>query len=109
MSKRNTSVAEHLSCAKRDIAAGDKSLRSAADHIAAAIEHGATQADVASTVGKSQPWVNRLLKWRSSGFKDGGPFTADNAKAKISRTNKSSAPRPMPNSEAWAKADQAKA
>jgi hypothetical protein len=89
----NTSVAEHLSCAKRDIAAGDKSLRSAADHIAAAKEGGATQADVASTVGKSQPWVSRLLKWRDGGFKDGGPFADDNAKAKISRTNKSSTPR----------------
>lgn len=45
------SVAEHLSIAKRDIAAGDLSLRSAAEHIAAAIEAGATQVDVAAIVG----------------------------------------------------------
>lgn len=45
------SVAEHLSIAKRDIAAGDSSLRSAAEHIAAAIEAGATQVDVAAIVG----------------------------------------------------------
>lgn len=85
----NVSVAEHLSQAKKDIAAGDNSLRSAAEHIAAAIAAGATQSQAAHTVGKSQPWVNRLLQWKEGGFKQGGPFADDNAKAKISRTNNS--------------------
>jgi hypothetical protein len=99
-----------LSCAKRDIAAGDKSLRSAAEHIAAAIESGSTQVDAAATVGKSQPWVNRLLKWRSGGFSKGGPFAADNAKANISRTNKAAKSKPHETkSDARAKADFARA
>jgi hypothetical protein len=79
---KNTAIAEHLSCAKHDIAAGDKSLRSAADHIAAAIELGASQRDVATTVGKSAAWVNRLLLWRTSGFLANGPFVDDNKKKK---------------------------
>jgi hypothetical protein len=56
----------------------------AAEHIAAAVEAGATQAEAAAKVGKSQPWVNRLLKWRAGGFKDGGPFAEDHARAIIS-------------------------
>jgi hypothetical protein len=76
-------ISEHLSLAKRDIAAGETSFRSAAEHIAAAVAAGAIQAEVAKKIGKSQPWVNRLLKWRSSGYIDDGPFDADNAKRKI--------------------------
>jgi hypothetical protein len=88
-----TLIAEHLAQAKRDIAAGEHSLRSAAEHIAAAVAAGATQMRVASAVGKSQAWVNRMLKWRTGGFDEGGPFAADNSKAKIiSRTNKSAKP-----------------
>jgi hypothetical protein len=80
--RENPSIAEHLSCAKHDIAAGDKSLRSAADHIAAAIELGASQRNVAATVGKSAAWVNRLLFWRTSGFLANGPFVDDNKQKK---------------------------
>ena len=62
-------------------------------HIAAAIDLGTTQVEVAKTIGKSQPWVNRLLKWHDGGFAEGGPFAEDNAKAKeaniISSTNNS--------------------
>lgn len=79
-----TSIAEHLSAAKRDIANGDKSLRNAAEHVAAAVELGASQRDVAATVGKSAAWVNRLLLWRSSNFIASGPF-ADDHKAKKQR------------------------
>ena len=82
-----TTVAKHLSHAKRDIAQGTASFRSAANHIAAAIKAGATQAEVAGKVGKSQPWVNRLLKWREGGFKEGSPFAADHAHAIISAAN----------------------
>jgi hypothetical protein len=78
---------QHLSHAKRDIAAGTASFRSAANHIAAAIQVGATQAEAARAVGKSQPWVNRLLKWREGGFKEDGPFHADHARVIISAAN----------------------
>ena len=78
-----TTIEDHLSAARRDIAAGEASMRSAANHIAAAVEAGATQAQAAKQVGKSQSWVNRLLKWRASGFEDSSPFTADNANAAI--------------------------
>jgi hypothetical protein len=79
--------AEHLSSAKRDIAAGTKSFRSAANHIAGAIAAGATQTEAAAKVGKSQPWVSQLLKWKAAGFKAGGPFAADHARAIISAAN----------------------
>jgi hypothetical protein len=80
-------IKQHLSHAKRDIAAGVTSFRSAANHIAAAVKGGATQAEAAAKVGKSQPWVNRLLKWRESGFKENSPFDADHARAFISGAN----------------------
>jgi hypothetical protein len=63
-------VAALLSRAKAAIAAGEKSLREAAEDIAAAQEQGATQRNIAATVGRSAAWVNRLLAWRTSGFKD---------------------------------------
>lgn len=75
--------AEHLRQAKRDLAEGEKllrngmaSCRSAAEHIAAAIDQGATQREVAKAIGKSQPWVAALLKWHKAGALDssGGPF-----------------------------------
>jgi hypothetical protein len=83
----NAEITKHLSEAKSDIEAGNGSLRSAAEHVAAALALGATQAEVAAAVGMSQPWVNRLVKWQRSGFTKGGPFGADNAKKKISKTN----------------------
>jgi hypothetical protein len=99
------SIAEHLSLAKRDIASGDKSFQSAAEHIAAAIALGSTQRDAAATVGKSVAWINRVLKWKDSGFAASGPFTEDNKQKRrraFSQTKHSK-------SEARAKADQAKA
>ena len=90
---------EHLSAAKQDIAAGDASLRSAADHIYAAIEAGARQVDVAATVNKSQAWISRLLAWRANNFLAAGPF-ADESKAKRQRANyqapDNSKPKPGP-------------
>jgi hypothetical protein len=83
MSKKT--VSQHLSEAKRDIAAGEKSYRSAANHIAAAQDQGATQRDIAAKVGKSAMWVNDLLQWRKGGFKEDSPFDAGHAKAKAAR------------------------
>jgi hypothetical protein len=62
MTPKKVPVAKHLSRAKHDIAQGTASFRSAANHIAAAIKAGATQAEAAAKVGKSQPWVNRLTE-----------------------------------------------
>lgn len=70
---KKVSASKHLTLAKHDIARGTTAFRSAANHIAAAIQAGATQAEVAAKVRKSQPWVSRLLKWRDTGFK-AGPF-----------------------------------
>jgi hypothetical protein len=67
-------VAELLGRAKREIESGETSLRAAAEDIAAAQEQGATQRQMAEAVGKSAAWVNRLLKWRESGYHDGTPF-----------------------------------
>jgi hypothetical protein len=80
-----TTKAEHLKLARSDIAAGTASFRSAADHIASAIEMGATQAEAAVAVGISQSTVSRLLKWRTGGFKGTSPFDASNAKAKAKK------------------------
>lgn len=61
-------VAELLSQARASIKSGEKSLRDAAEYIAAAQDRGASQRKIAAEVGKSPAWVNRLLAWRSSGF-----------------------------------------
>jgi hypothetical protein len=75
-------ITELLDRAKHAIASGDASLRAAAEDIAAAQEQGATQRQIAEAVGKSAAWVNRLLKWRSSGYEDA---TAFGPQAKASR------------------------
>ena len=76
------SVPDLLSRAKRAIESGETSLRAAAEDIAAAQEQGATQRQIAEAVGKSAAWVNRLLKWRGSGYQD---ETAFGPQAKASR------------------------
>jgi hypothetical protein len=75
-------VAELLSRAKHAIDSGEASLHAAAEDIAAAREQGATQRQIAKAVGKSAAWVNRLLRWRESGYQDG---TAFGPQAKASR------------------------
>jgi len=77
-----TTVIELLSRARHAIQAGENSLHDAAEDIAAAREQGATQRQIAEAVGKSAAWVNRLLKWRQSGYQDG---TAFGPQAKASR------------------------
>ncbi|UVO37615.1 hypothetical protein KUL72_04280 [Bradyrhizobium arachidis] len=64
---------ELLNRAKRSIESCETSLRAAADDIARAHEQGATQRELAEGVGRSAAWVNRLLKWRSSGY-EGSAF-----------------------------------
>ena len=67
-------VGELLSRAKRDIESGEKSIRAAAEDIAAAQSLGATQRQIADAIGKSIAWVNRLLQWRRGGYRDETPF-----------------------------------
>jgi len=64
------SIADLLNRAKVNIEAGEDRFRQAAEDIATASEQGATQHQIAETVGKSQAWVNGLLKWRSAGYQD---------------------------------------
>ena len=61
------SITELLSCARTEIAAGKEWYRKAAGYIAAAQAQGATQASIAKELGKSQPWVARLLRWHREG------------------------------------------
>lgn len=59
--------------------------------IAAAQERGATQRQIADAVGKSPAWVNRLLKWRESGYDD-TPFEPE-SKARRQRARSVQAPK----------------
>jgi hypothetical protein len=67
-------VIELLDRAKQAIESGENSLHAAAEDIAAAQAQGATQRQIAEAVGKSAAWVNRLLQWRQSSYKDDTPF-----------------------------------
>ena len=68
---------ELINRAKQKIEMGETSrstsFRAAAEDIARACDQGATQREIAQGVGKSPAWVNRLLKWRDSGYV-GAPF-----------------------------------
>jgi hypothetical protein len=109
------SVDALLSRAKASIAGyynGVNSLRSAAEDVAAAQARGATQTHIAATLGKSQPWVNRLLQWRTGGYQDTAFGPESKAKrersANYQSPDKSSA-KPKPSSEARFNAEAAKA
>lgn len=82
-----TTVSELLSRAKRAIESGETSLRTAAEDIAAAQAQGATQRQIAEAVGKSAAWVNRLLRWRRSGYRGDTAF-GPQAKASRQRTQR---------------------
>ena len=70
-----TTKLDLLNRAKSAIEAGEHSLREAADALGLAEEdHAATQREMAEVVCKSASWVNKLLKWRRSGYKDHSPF-----------------------------------
>ena len=70
-----TTKAELLSRAKAAIEAGESSVRDAAEALALAQnEFNATQREMAEAVGRSASWVNRLLKWRRSGYMEYSPF-----------------------------------
>jgi hypothetical protein len=76
----NASLDQLHDKARRAIASGENKLKEAADYLAKARKLGATQRQSAKAVGRSVMWVNFLLKWRDSGFKQ-TPF-GPQAKAK---------------------------
>ena len=70
-----TNKAAVLRRAKDAIDAGEQRLHEAAEALAVAQEDfKATQREIAKAVGRSAGWVNRLLKWRQSGYKEHSPF-----------------------------------
>jgi hypothetical protein len=70
-----TTKDELLSRAKTALDKGEDSLREAAEALALAQQdHKATQREMAKALGRSATWVNRLLKWKRSGYKDHSPF-----------------------------------
>jgi hypothetical protein len=70
-----TTKAELLRRGKAAIDAGESSPREAAEALALAQQDfKATQREIAEAVGRSLGWVNRLLTWRRSGYKESSPF-----------------------------------
>ena len=84
-SKANTITKDELlSRAKAAIDAGDQSLHVAAEALALAQDDfNATQREIASAVGKSPAWVNALLKWQRSGYRDDSPFGPKTKAARV--------------------------
>ena len=72
---KGSTKAELLSRAKAAIEAGESFLRDAAEALALAQKaFNASQREIAEAIGRSASWVNRLLKWRRSGYKEYSPF-----------------------------------
>jgi transcriptional regulator with XRE-family HTH domain len=69
-------VKDLLELAKQCISRGEISMREAAEHIdeAMRLDKGLTQRAVAERIGMSAAWVNRLLTWKSRGYKSETPF-----------------------------------
>jgi hypothetical protein len=91
--------------ARRAVAAGEQRFREAAECLAAAKKLGATQRASAKAIGKSPAWVNRLLKWRSGGYRE-TPF-GPQSKAKRTAVQATKQRRPMTTEEARAQTAQA--
>ena len=91
-----TTKAEVLSRTKAAIEAGE-SLRDTARRLAFAQEDfHASQREIAEAIGRSASWVNRLLKWRRSGYKECnafGPTTRAGRAAHAQQRTKISKPR----------------
>jgi hypothetical protein len=69
-----TTEAEVLSRAKAAVEAGE-SPRDTAERLASAQEvFHTSQREMGRAIGRSASWVNRLLKWRRSGFKQSSAF-----------------------------------
>lgn len=91
MATMGTAITKLLDKAKDAIAAGESSLRKAAELIAQAQDAGAKQRQIAKRVGKSQSWVHQLLAWRKAGY-SGGAFERSHKARSISRANQAKVP-----------------
>jgi hypothetical protein len=79
-----TTKAELLHRAKEAVEAGERSLRDAAEALGrAADDHSATQREMAEAVAKSASWVNKLLRWRRSGYEEHSPFGPTTKRARV--------------------------
>lgn len=79
--------AEVLSRAKAAVEAGE-SPRNTAGRLARAHEDfHASQREIGRAVGRSASWVNRLLKWRRSGYKQSSPFGPTTRVGRAARRN----------------------
>jgi hypothetical protein len=92
--------------ARRAIAAGEGSFRQAAEYLAEARKQGATQRQSAKAIGRSPAWVNTLLKWQASGFKD-TPFGPQSKAKRAGVQSPKQSRRPMTAEEALAQTAQA--
>jgi hypothetical protein len=73
--RNQPSEAELLTKAKIGVEAGEQSLRESAEALATSWKlYKTPQRKMAEAIGKSQPWVCRLLQWRHGGYKDDSPF-----------------------------------
>jgi Homeodomain-like domain len=89
-----TTKAELLRRGKAAIDAGESSLREAAEALALAQQDfKATQREIAEAVGRSLGWVNRLLKWRRSGYKDSSPFGPTTKVGRVQHAEQRTKPR----------------
>jgi hypothetical protein len=80
-----TTKAEVLSRAKAAREAGE-SLRVIAEMLASAQEvFHATQQEIGEAIGRSASWVNRLLKWRQSGYNQPSPHGPTTRAGRASR------------------------
>ncbi len=89
-----TTKADVLRRAKAAIDAGEKSLRDAAEALALAeTAFNASQREIAEAIGRSASWVNRLLKWHRSGYKEGSPFGPTTQAARVAHAKRASMKR----------------
>lgn len=105
-----TTKAALLQRAKEAVEAGEQNLHDAAEALGLADDdHSATQREMAKAIGKSVGWVNRLLKWRRSGYTEHSPFGPTTKKARVQhakqRARASEAPKTREPKPAAASAD----
>jgi hypothetical protein len=93
-----TTKTELLCRAKAAIDAGESSLHEAAEALALAQQDfNTTQREIAEAVGRSLGWVNRLLKWRRSGYRESSPFGPTTRVGRVQHAEQRAKARTPPN------------
>ena len=95
----NATVPEVVKLFKQTVGEGEKSVRDIMRKLAELAGllvdgYGLTQEQVAEKVGRSQPWVSNILRWRRDGYK-AVAFGPETHKPKLLPAN-NSAPAPTP-------------